>query len=276
MKWTPREAATDMDPIDTRHGIFGVGPHHVAVHASEVQEMFVLPEVRRPPGSPPWQRGLVSLRGAVLPALDLRLRLGLPAAHEELLALERMLAEREQDHRDWLAELGRSVEANRPFGLATDPRRCRFGQWYYAFQTEDPVLRSELARFEEPHARIHALALEVERLRQAGRTAEARGLVAEARDGVLAQLIGLFEGARATLRAEHKEIGVWTRVGSRRAVLIVDRADAVAELEPFEAGDDPVREGVLRSGLVRSLGRWKGTPQPVLVLDLARLSSLAG
>lgn len=162
--------------IDTRHGIFGVGPHHVAVHASEVQEMFVLPEVRRPPGCPPWQRGLVSMRGAVLPALDLRLRLG----------------------------------------LATDPRRCKFGQWYYAFQTEDPVLRSELARFEEPHARVHALAIQVAGLREAGRTAEARALVAEA------------------------------------------------------------RQGLLKSGLVRSLGRWKGSPQPVLVLDLPRLSSLVG
>jgi len=262
--------------IDTRHGIFAVGPHHVAVHASEVQEMFVLPDVRRPPGCPPWQRGLVSMRGAVLPALDLRLRLGLPTAHEELMALEKMLGEREQDHRNWLAELERSVAEDRPFGLATDPRRCKFGQWYYAFQTEDPVLRSELARFEEPHARIHALALDVAGLRQAGRAAEARALVAEARQGLLAQLVALFQSTRATLHQEHKEIGVWTKVGSRRAVLIVDRADAVAELEPFQEGDDPVREGVLKSGLVRSLGRWKGSPQPVLVLDLPRLSSLVG
>jgi purine-binding chemotaxis protein CheW len=262
--------------IDTRHGIFAVGPHHVAVHASEVQEMFVLPEVRRPPGSPPWQRGLVSMRGTVLPALDLRLRLGLPTAHQELVALEKMLGEREQDHKNWLAELERSLAENRPFGLATDPRRCKFGQWYYAFQTEDPVLRSELARFEEPHARIHALAIEVDRLRQDGRLAEARTLVAEARDGLLVQLVALFESTRATLRGEHKEIGVWTRVGNRRAVLIVDRADAVTELEPFDEGADPVRDGVLRSGLVRSLGRWKGSTQPVLVLDLARLSSLVG
>lgn len=260
--------------IDTRHGIFAVGPHRVAVHASEVQEMFVLPDVRRPPGCPPWQRGLVSMRGAVLPALDLRLRLGLPTAREELVALERLLAEREQDHLDWLAELERSVVEGRPFGLATDPRRCKFGQWYYAFRSEDPVLRSELARFEEPHARIHALALEVATLREAGRAGDAHGLIAEARQGLLAQLVAQFERTRATLREEHKEIGVSTRVGHRRAVLIVDRADAVAELEPFAAGDDPLRDGVLRSGLVRSLGRWKGCDQPVLVLDLPRLSSL--
>lgn len=257
--------------IDTRHGIFGVGPHHVAVHASEVQEMFVLPPVRRPPGCPPWQRGLVSLRGAVLPAIDLRVRLGLPTAEDELLAFERMLADREQDHRHWLAELERSVREDRPFGLATDPRRCKFGQWYYAFKTEDPVLRSELGRFEEPHARIHALALEVGALRGAGRAAEAQALVEAARQGLLAELIALFASTRATLRAEHKEIGVWIQAGACRAVLIVDRADAVAELEPFEPGDDPVRDGVLESGLVRSLGRWKGTPQPILVLDLPRL-----
>ena len=77
--------------VDTRHGVFGVGPQLVAIHARDLQEMFVLPEVRRPPGCPPWQRGLVSMRGTVLPALDLRLRLGLPTAQAELQALEKML-----------------------------------------------------------------------------------------------------------------------------------------------------------------------------------------
>jgi chemotaxis signal transduction protein len=261
--------------IDTRHGVFGVGSHLVAVHTSALQEMFVLPEVHRPPGVPAHQRGVVSLRGTVLPAVDLRVCLGFVSAERELDELVRLLEAREQDHRNWLAELERSVAERRPFGLATDPRKCKFGQWYYAFKTEDPVLRGELARFEQPHATIHQLALQVESLKAADRIAEAHELVERTRTGLLAELVQLFQRTRDVLRAQHKEIGVCSRLGDRQVVLIVDRADAVTELEPFEAGADPIRDGVLRTELVSGLARWKGAPQPVLLLDLPKLAALA-
>jgi len=261
--------------IDSRHGIFGVGSHLVAVHTSQLQEMFVLPVVRRPPGVPDHQRGVVSLRGMVLPAVDLRVCLGFVSAARELDDLVKLLEAREQDHRNWLAELERSLVERRPFGLATDPRKCKFGQWYYAFKTEDPVLRGELARFEAPHATIHELALRVESLKSSERIAEAQELIERARTGLLVELVALFRRARDVLRTQHKEIGVCTQLAGRPAVLIVDRADAVAELEPFEAGADPVRDGVLRPELVSGLARWKGAPQPVLLLDLPRLAALA-
>lgn len=260
---------------ENRCGVFGVGSHLVAIHASVLQEMFVLPEVRRPPGCAPHQRGLVDLRGTVLPAFDLRVSLGLESAQAEMEALVELLRQREQDHRNWLDELGRSVAERRPFGLATDPRKCRFGQWYYSFRTEDPVLRGELVRFEEPHAQIHALALEVEKLKASGGFEEAQRQVEGTRHGLLSELLERFARLRDTVREQHKEIGVCARLDGRAAVFIVDRAEAVAELEPFPREDDPVAAGVLQAGFVRSLARWKGAKQPVLVLDLARLDARA-
>lgn len=259
---------------ESRHGVFGVGTHLVAVPCSLVQEMFVVGEMHRPPGLGAYQRGVAVLRGRSLPAIDARACLGLPRALDELELLVQLLRDREKDHVEWLAELGASVAERRPFRLATDPRLCRFGKWYHQFQTDDPVLRSELARFERPHAEIHALAARVGSLVAEERHEEARALVEATRTGRLAELIALFESARAALRAQHREIGVALLLGGREVVLAVDRVEAIADLRPLPEGDDPIRTGALRAGFVGSAALWGERSEPVFVLDAERLSAL--
>lgn len=258
---------------DQRYGVFAVGPHLVGIPAEQVQEMFVLADVRKPPGLPAHQRGVARLRGAALPAVDLRVCLGHASAEAELQALLQLLRDREQDHKNWLAELEASVRERRRFGLATDPRRCKFGQWYYAFETDDAVLRGELRRFEEPHAQIHALAVEVA-ARQAEGDHEAAQATVERGRLRLGELLELFERLRQAVVAQQREVGVLVRLGARQAVLVVDRAEAVADLEPIASGDDPLAMGALHVELVPRLARWRGAAQPVLVLDLDRVAAL--
>ena len=259
---------------ETRHGIFGVGTHLLAIPAEQVLEMFVLPEVRRPPGVPEWQRGVTLLRGSALPAIDLRVCLGLESSEHELEAFLEEMRAREADHRAWLAELVASTREGRSFGLATDPRLCKFGRWYYAFKTENAVVRGALGAFEAPHAAIHGLAGKVATLRAEGRQADALELLEAARTGLLAELIEIFARTSRVMRDQHKEVGAVVRLGSREVVVVVDRADAVAELEPIDPADDPLRDGSLRVALVSRLARWRGAPQPVLVLDLERLAAM--
>jgi len=254
-----------------RCGVFGVGTHLVGVPADRIHDIFLLGEVRVPPGCAPHQRGVAVLRGDVLPAIDLRVCLGHPSAPAETEALVRLLGEREEDHRRWLAELEACVRERRAFGLATDPRKCKFGQWFYAFRTDDAVLRGELARFEEPHARIHALAADVLALEPA----EALARIEGARRGLLAALLELFASARRAVQEAHREVGVTVEVAGRRSVLVVDRAEAVADLEQIPAEDDPVAGGALRVDLVRRLARWRASAAPVLLLDVDHLDALA-
>jgi purine-binding chemotaxis protein CheW len=261
---------------DGRHGIFRVGPHLVGLPAERIHEIFVLGEVSVPPRCPPHQRGVALLRGSTLPAIDLRVCLGHVSARSETDDLLTLLSEREEDHRRWLTELEASVQEKRPFGLATDPRKCRFGQWYYAFKADDPVLRGELARFEQPHAEIHALAIEVEALKAEGRGDEALARIAAARTGVLAALVTLFEIARQAMRGALKEVGVTVELAGHRSVLVVDRAEAVADLDAIPEGDDPLAAGALRVDLVSRLARWRGSTAPVLLLDVERLGALSG
>lgn len=55
-----------------------------AISAHHVREMISLPEVTRVPHTDPSVRGVVNLRGQVMPLLDLRRKLGLPRPPEDV------------------------------------------------------------------------------------------------------------------------------------------------------------------------------------------------
>ena len=258
----------------SRFGVFGVGPHLVGVPIEHVEEMFVLPATHRAPGAPEHHRGLATLRGAALPAVDLRVCLGLESAAVEMETLLDQLCEREKDHVNWLAELEAAVREDRKFGLATDPRKCKFGQWYYAFKTDDAVLRGELAKIEQPHAEIHGLAVQVEGLKAGGKRDEALAVIERARSGLLQDLLRMCASIKRAVRDQQREIGVTTVVGGQRTVLVVDRAEAVADLEQFADEDDPLVTGDLRAHLVQRMARWSGAKAPVMLLDLERIATL--
>lgn len=57
---------------------FRVGPSLFGVHVEEVQEILRHQPLTRVPLAPAEVRGLVNLRGQIVPAIDLRRRLGLP------------------------------------------------------------------------------------------------------------------------------------------------------------------------------------------------------
>jgi purine-binding chemotaxis protein CheW len=256
-------------------GVFGLGRHLVGIPVERVNEMFVLPEVHAPPLRRQGLRGLIRLRELVLATVDLRVCLGLPPATVELEELVDLLSAREHDHVNWLEELDSSTREGRPFTLATDPRKCAFGRWYESFQTDNAVLRSELARIQAPHARVHALAAEVEALKQTGAKDEAIRRIGAARHGVLAEVVQLFASIREVVRQEHREIGVSVDLSGQRAALIVDTAEVVTELEEIPREEDPVGSGLIDRGVVGRMARWRGRPQPVLVLDLEALRAAA-
>lgn len=61
---------------------FDVAGEAFALPMDRVSEVAVMPRITRVPGSPPFVRGMVNLRGNVLPVLDLALRFGLGRSRE--------------------------------------------------------------------------------------------------------------------------------------------------------------------------------------------------
>jgi len=135
------------------------------------------------------------------------------------------------------------------------------------------VLRGELRRIEEPHAAIHGMAHEVLRLAGGGQAEEGLRAIDRARAGVLVAVIEQFGRIRRALRDQQREIGVTVTLGGRRCLVIVDRAEAVAELERIPSAEDPTAEGPLKSELALGLAHWSGARQPVVLLDIDRVAT---
>jgi chemotaxis signal transduction protein len=201
-----------------------------ALPAAEVRELVMMPDAAEVPGSPSHVRGVMNLRGRLMPVVDLRKRLGMTSRKEETESFCALMEQRQQDHINWLAELDASLRQNREFKLATDPRQCAFGRWYYSFEAEDAWIGGLLKRFDEPHQKIHATASEAIGLRQRGDTDSALRLIEEKRNTVLSLMIELFTNLRSLIRETQREIAVVLDTGKN---LFGVSVDAAVSLETF-------------------------------------------
>ena len=72
--------------------------------------------------------------------------------------LDNFLTLVELQHKDWIDTLYTDAAAGRTFSGETDPTKCFFGKWYYAYDVEDPELKARLEAFESVHNALHAQA----------------------------------------------------------------------------------------------------------------------
>ncbi len=125
------------------------------------------------------------------------------AESEEVLAA---LEHRKQDHINRRDELESSVHKNGALRLTTDPHECKFGECYDALMASAPAvqrftngggpLEGVLRAFDQPHRRIHSIAVGVARLMESGEHHGALGVTPHARSGDRAMMVGLFDRAK--------------------------------------------------------------------------------
>jgi purine-binding chemotaxis protein CheW len=247
--------------------LFQVKEGLYAVGSENVREIVMLPKVVEVPGQPPEIRGVINLRGKVMQLIDLRVKLGLPSAETELNALIQLLHDREQDHHNWLKELEACVREHRPFKMARDPHACKFGLWYDKYQADNSLLKMALQKMAAPHQIIHAAANEVLQRAERGDEAGAMKLLAERRDGELAELSKLFEEARRILREHQRELAVVLVHGEKRFAISIDQVEAVERIP--EEGIEPLSAALAGPGQQQQwhIGKRSKTNQTILLLD---------
>ena len=74
---------TSEAPGETEYLSFGLGDNEYSVDIMSVREIRGWTRTTSLPHSPDYVRGVINLRGAVLPVIDLAVRLGLPATEPE-------------------------------------------------------------------------------------------------------------------------------------------------------------------------------------------------
>ena len=250
--------------IQAKNQAFGIATR-------DLREMVIMPEVSEVPNTGEHIRGVINLRGRVLPLIDLRKRIGAASLAEENAAFLAMMEQREKDHHNWLDELEASVRERREFRLTTDPHQCAFGKWYDTYKPESTLVAMHLKKFDQPHQQIHAVAVEVAKLEAEGQTDRAHALIEETRTGVLARLVTLFAELRSLARESRREIALIVEDEGKRFAISADSALSVEKLaagsiEALEAG-----VGVMHGGVVQRFGKRIKTGEIILILESDRL-----
>jgi chemotaxis signal transduction protein len=233
--------------------------------------MVMMPEIVAVPNMPNYVRGVINLRGHVFPLIDLRMRCGMESLATHLEQLCALLEQREQDHKNWLTELEKSVTERRNFTLATDPHKCAFGKWYDSFHTDDLLLAAMLKKFDAPHKAIHSIAHHVENRKQAGDFDGARTLIENARKRDLFDLVNLFGTARTHIRSSTREIAIAIETDRSTYALAVDAVESAEALDMTATDEFEANSIVKTADLVSGIAKRKKDQKIVMLLDIGEI-----
>ena len=239
-----------------------------ALSAGLLQQIIMLPEVTAVPELPGYIRGVIHLRGRVVPLIDLRRRMGMATVAQEIEDFCRLMDARENDHRNWLNELQASIRERRPFRLTTDPHQCAFGRWYDCYQPPDPWLGALLKKFVAPHQTIHALAAQVQGMQDQGSLEQAARRVHGTGVRVLGEMIRLFAELRALVRCSRRETVAVLTLSNRWVAVTVDLAVAVERLTVEEL---PAATRTGSDGMIRNLGKRSRDQGIALIVEPDRI-----
>lgn len=248
--------------ISLQNRLFGVS-------ADRVQSMVEMPEIVHVPDAPAYARGVINLRGRVIPLVDLRMRLGMPTLINEMNDL---LTRREQDHRNWLNELEASVREKRQFKLATDPHKCAFGKWYDSYKANNLIIASLLKKFDSPHKAIHAIAEKTHALSSTGNYKAANELIEKTRNNELSDMVRLFAELKRIFSEETREIAVVIEAKPQNFAVAVDSIESVGRINEgsFEDADKVALESLDRT-LVEGIARYSKEDRLIMLLKPDRI-----
>lgn len=257
--------------------IFNLKASQMAIPVEHVQSMVVVPEISKVPNTPNHLRGVINLRGTIVPLIDLRLLLGMPSFPTEVEEFCALMDQREADHRRWLQELEDSVRENRAFTLATDPHKCAFGKWYDGYKPDSSALAYLLKRFDAPHKQIHGLAEKVFDLTKKGDISGAYKMIDDCRHKELVSMITLFDGAKRYFQTQGVEVLLVLEHKQQLLGIAVDSIDGVERLDEGSMAEAPLTlSGTDETKFVTLTGRRKGDGSTVLILNTEKIVGALG
>lgn len=182
------------------------------------------------------------------------------SSYKEYADLLEMLPQRQQDHRDWMGALETSLRQGVAFSKARNAHDCAFGKWYYSYKPTDRRLALLLGQFEIPHVHIHGLAERLLGLAEQGRRDQALAEFQEAEHTVLADLMRLFESAKALVTELQRRIVVIVGEGERAYALGADGVRDIVAVPPERVQRNSASGGAGRGQTLLILGDGRVVP----------------
>lgn len=217
--------------IDNYYLILIIQNQKYAIPIKSIFQFVQINEITHLPDAAQFVKGLINVNGQNIKIIDARTKLGLVDQNSELDQLIETLKLREQNHRNWLAELERSVVEKREFKLTTDPHACKFGVWYDNFTTTNQTLATFLERFDQPHKEFHEVAIRVNEKTKKGLHEEALAIVHRAKNKEFKRMIDLFTRLYIVIKESNREVAILVDKGEKKLGLNVDNIDKINYFE---------------------------------------------
>lgn len=244
-----------MSEMENGWVLFVLNKQHYGIRTEYIQEMVLFDSVSKLPDHPDYIRGVVNLRGTVIPIVDLRMQLGMTGYTEERNILIDIFDKQEKEHADWLNELKATVEEKREFTLTSDPDACEFGKWYDKYRTDNELIKSLLSKLDSLHRAIYNIAIEVKENVDKGDPQSAMAIIQIAWNSEFMELKSLFKEARQLLRESAREIVIVTKYDNAIVGFVVDKVEDVLDIQPENIADPPPIKNGKASNLIWGLAK---------------------
>lgn len=244
--------------------IFQLAGAYYAINTRHVSEIGRLEQkCTQIPESKPHIRGLITFRGKAIQVLDMRTLLGSETLREETERFGMQLNKGKSDHLLWVKTLEESVANDEQFTLTTDPHKCAFGNWYDGYHSDNPAIAALLKEIEEPHAKLHQTALEIEKCKKDD-TEGVQELLKNARLDYIAKIMKLLDRLIDMNNDSITELMLVLEDEENSLALAVDRVVGVQKVEPY--GDNNVRDS-LETSFAVGVAKTTALEELVLLLD---------
>lgn len=205
--------------------VFTLNDEEYCVNSADVLGIVQPEEMTRMPNNPVHLIGVMPLSGEHIPVVDARTLLGMETLEETIRDFGIM----RQMHVDWVTALEDSVNNRVPFTKAVNPHKCKFGQWYDSYHTDNISMNFILSKIEAPHAAIHGLGAEAQKWMAQGNWDEAKAAYRKAEDICRNSVLPLLDSLIETYRDANR--GMVIVLGSddgTRVGLMVDQIERLA------------------------------------------------
>lgn len=258
--------------------IFKLQQRYFAVNSVAISSIFQLEqEVTAVPGYSENVRGILSLRGEVIPILELRQIMEIISFEKEHQTFSEMLDMRKQDHVNWMNELQNCIETNEncsnEFNLATDPHKCAFGKWYYSYKTNDQNVTFHLNKIEDPHNKLHQTAEKIFECKNISdkdlRKEKVHELITQAKSEYVPTILKLIDETKDVMKGSHREMCIVLTNEEHSFGILVDEVCSVEEIE-FVGTESEIKK-MLQTDLVVGIAQCSSVEGQILVLNKAAL-----
>jgi purine-binding chemotaxis protein CheW len=258
--------------------VFRLKNNLYAVNSKIITSIVIMPEnMTIVPNVPDYIRGLIHLRGSVIPLLDLRMLFKIKSLKEEYNEFKDMIDDRKKDHINWVDEFEYSIINKEKFELTTNPHECEFGKWYDNFTSDIEIINFNLKKLDEPHKKIHKAADDLSNCSKNCDNCERdrclKLILEETKEKNMPYMIELLDEVKEIFKMHYREMIVILEKDNSSVGITVDEVLSVEDIIPFEETDE-VRK-MCRDKYVCGVAKSEKNNDVLLILDEEKIMNIS-